>query len=491
MEHTEEINWDKEIPRWVGEQAEPPESKKTAGFEVGDKPPALWENWFRNKVYESVKENRENINIVNLAKTDKTYVDGKLGLKVDKVAGKGLSTNDFTNAYKIEVDKVASKADTTALTAHKIDKTNPHNVTKAQVGLNNVNNTADMNKPVSHSMQTALDKKANITLLDAHKNNKLNPHAVTKAQVGLGNVDNTADIDKPISTAVQKALDTKLDVDTDMQLENILNTVYPVGAIYTSVVDVNPNQLFGVGAWTRFGAGRVLAGVDTTQEEFNIVEKEGGAKTEVLTIAQMPRHTHSVSVNSGGAHAHSASSATTGGHIHEGSTSSTGSHTHTASSGNAGTHSHSASSADAGIHKHTGITDDAGRHNHGYYFLERRHNVGYWMKEGTGVTGLANPYTTDFAGSHKHTLSINDAGSHSHTISVGSAGSHNHSISIGSRGTHSHSFDMESAGSHRHTITVSSAGSHAHSASAGYSGNGEAHNNLQPYITVFMWKRTA
>lgn len=34
-----------------------------------------------------------------------------------------------------------------------------------------------------------------------------NPHGVTKAQVGLGSVDNTADADKPISTAVQAALD--------------------------------------------------------------------------------------------------------------------------------------------------------------------------------------------------------------------------------------------------------------------------------------------
>jgi hypothetical protein len=44
-------------------------------------------------------------------------------------------------------------------------------------------------------------KKANITDLDDHKNNKANPHEVTKAQVGLGNVDNTSDANKPVSTA--------------------------------------------------------------------------------------------------------------------------------------------------------------------------------------------------------------------------------------------------------------------------------------------------
>ena len=43
-----------------------------------------------------------------------------------------------------------------------------------------------------------------------HINNTQNPHNVTKTQVGLSNVDNTSDIDKPISTAVQSALDLML-----------------------------------------------------------------------------------------------------------------------------------------------------------------------------------------------------------------------------------------------------------------------------------------
>lgn len=45
--------------------------------------------------------------------------------------------------------------------------------------------------------------------LNEHIANKTNPHKVTKDQVGLGNVDNTSDLNKPISTATQEALDTK------------------------------------------------------------------------------------------------------------------------------------------------------------------------------------------------------------------------------------------------------------------------------------------
>lgn len=50
-----------------------------------------------------------------------------------------------------------------------------------------------------------------VSSYDTHIADTSNPHSVTKAQVGLGNVDNTADVNKPISTATQTALDNKLD----------------------------------------------------------------------------------------------------------------------------------------------------------------------------------------------------------------------------------------------------------------------------------------
>lgn len=53
--------------------------------------------------------------------------------------------------------------------------------------------------------------KADVSDLTAHTSDKSNPHEVTKEQVGLGNVDNTSDANKPVSTATQEALDLKLD----------------------------------------------------------------------------------------------------------------------------------------------------------------------------------------------------------------------------------------------------------------------------------------
>lgn len=58
-------------------------------------------------------------------------------------------------------------------------------------------------------IDTELDGKAEASALSSHVENKTNPHNVTKSQVGLGNVDNTADADKPVSSAMQTALDLK------------------------------------------------------------------------------------------------------------------------------------------------------------------------------------------------------------------------------------------------------------------------------------------
>lgn len=79
---------------------------------------------------------------------------------------------------------------------------------KADIGLGNVDNTADADKPVSTATTTALAGKVPTTRTVAG-------HALSadvtlaKADVGLGSVDNTADTAKPVSTAQQTALDAK------------------------------------------------------------------------------------------------------------------------------------------------------------------------------------------------------------------------------------------------------------------------------------------
>lgn len=61
-----------------------------------------------------------------------------------------------------------------------------------------------------------------------------------------------------------------------------------------TTIETNPSEIFGFGTWELWGAGRVPVGVDTTQTEFNTVEKTDGEKTHTLTVAEMPSHNHTI-----------------------------------------------------------------------------------------------------------------------------------------------------------------------------------------------------
>lgn len=103
---------------------------------------------------------------------------------------------EITRVEKLISDEAATRAQADTTVNAKVDshignKSNPHGVTKAQVGLGNVNNTSDADKPVSTAQATAIaDAKAAgtnaQTNLTTHIQNKSNPHGVTRDQLGLG-----------------------------------------------------------------------------------------------------------------------------------------------------------------------------------------------------------------------------------------------------------------------------------------------------------------
>lgn len=91
------------------------------------------------------------------------------GSQIDTLLAKIQSSQVFTTEEKTKLASLVNYDDTevkedisgieTSLNSHKSDKTNPHEVTKAQVGLGNVDNTSDANKPISTATQTALNNK--------------------------------------------------------------------------------------------------------------------------------------------------------------------------------------------------------------------------------------------------------------------------------------------------------------------------------------------
>lgn len=103
---------------------------------------------------------------------------------------------EITRVEKLISDEAATRAQADTTVNAKVDshignKSNPHGVTKAQVGLGNVNNTSDADKPVSTAQATAIaDAKAAgtnaQTHLTTHMQNMSNPHGVTRDQLGLG-----------------------------------------------------------------------------------------------------------------------------------------------------------------------------------------------------------------------------------------------------------------------------------------------------------------
>ena len=131
---------------------------------------------------------------------DKTNLDNTVQGLANEITNRTNAINALRTELKTYVDDLIADtgSDVTALETkvnnHIANKSNPHTVTKTQVGLSNVNNTSDADKPVSTAQATAIaDAKAAGTAaqtsINSHAGRKDNPHAVTRAQLSLATTD--------------------------------------------------------------------------------------------------------------------------------------------------------------------------------------------------------------------------------------------------------------------------------------------------------------
>ena len=202
---------------------------------------------------------------------------------------------------------------------------------------------------------------------------------------------------------------------TENRVEEIANTKtnttlatwcpFPVGAIYMSTTSANPSTFWTGTTWQAFATGKTIVGIDTSDTDFNSVNKVGGSKEVVLTIPNLPIHNHTV-----------------------------GDNTHTHSMNGVGDHSHV-------LNDHAHYLPP---HQHGSGWGEQNH-TGYWGNwpgnnfRGSSSTDydnnmfLTSPVDqwTNGAGA----VGMSGSGAHSHTIN---ATTHSHTLSnTGSNTAHS------------------------------------------------------
>ncbi|MBS4928260.1 MAG: phage tail protein [Anaerostipes sp.] len=185
-----------------------------------------------------------------------------------------------------------------------------------------------------------------------------------------------------------------------VEMDAVTNKLWPVGSIYISVNNANPASFFG-GSWTAFATGRTIVGVDTSQGEFNAVEKSGGHK-------ELQSHAHGMN-----------------NHVH-----SLNNHTHT-------------------VPNHVHTMQGAGNHYHYLGINKDAVQKGTSYNKPNNFESGSTSYKSNTTGNHAHTM--NSSGTCTTGGNSGNTG--------GNSGN-----------------TTSTGGGNA--------------GNLQPYITVYMWKRT-
>jgi microcystin-dependent protein len=118
------------------------------------------------------------------------------------------------------------------------------------------------------------------------------------------------------------------------------------------------------------------------------------------------------------------------------------------------------------------------------------------LAQGTSTWGV-NYSAGGTGGEDKHTLTVSESAPHNHTGNATTSGStHTHALTM--RASHGKSgnggvprFGDGDVWSDYKTQNLSAAGEHSHAITINNSGGGQAHNNMQPYLSVYMWKRTS
>lgn len=76
----------------------------------------------------------------------------------------------------------------------------------------------------------------------------------------------------------------------------LMELVFPIGSTYITQTDTNPNTILKFGTWERL-KGKVCLGIDEDDTSLNATGRTGGEKTHILTITEIPSHSHDVDIS--------------------------------------------------------------------------------------------------------------------------------------------------------------------------------------------------
>ena len=208
-----------------------------------------------------------------------------------------------------------------------------------------------------------------------------------------------------------------------------LKDLYPVGSIYISVSNTNPETLFG-GTWQAFGTGRTLVGQKSSDTDFDNIGETGGSKTQTMTTSNMPSHTHT----------YDKANATSG------STNIT--------ADNLPAHSHVLTGIEITNTNGSSVIKLQGDSNLVIYQHGESKSVWSCCSANTYINRVSGYYMVKFGNIDKYITTSTTSGASSASTS------------------HSHSIDSSSA-------------------TSGSTGSESAFSTQDPYVVVYMWKRTA
>lgn len=289
-------------------------------------------------------------------------------------------------------------------------------------------------------------------------------------------------------------------------INDVIDTLYPVGALYISTLATNPATLLGRGTWAAFGAGRVMVGFNAGDTDFDAGEETGGAKTvasagsvsqPTFAGAALATHSHGTGTLAASSHAGSA----VGDHA---------AHTHSVTS--------NVAVADHAAHTHSVTSNvtvaDHASHTHTYTEVPNHVHV---QTVNSATTGGLSGYTPDTSTATPATSGYSTANptggvATGTTAGPGATMTHtptNNAVTSGNPSatlTHAVTNNAVTSGNPSATLTHSVTQPNDHSLSGSTAAitagtpagtvsqptfTGSATSVVQPYIVCYFWKRTA